>query len=228
MDDLKNRFASRFIFSYTIAWLIFNWKISIALFWYDKSQFEAEGCKSIFEFISDQLKINSTYYEVFWVAIIYTFGLPISKSLINIWDEVILDLRNWSKTKLVRSQDAKTIKELRAKISSVGNVSILGGYWEYKEYQKDLYGDNKAEPRHIYINHHTWYDILEQKKEEGYIIKDFYYNPNNSELVFTATLKSNFKIINRYRLSLSDTSSNQKMEGVMNDKVRVEFYRISE
>jgi len=227
LDDLKNRFASRFIFSYTIAWLIFNWKISIALFWYDKSQFEAEGCKSIFEFISDQLKINSSYYEVFWVAIIYTFGLPISKSLINIWDEVILDLRNWSKTKLVRSQDAKTIRELRSKVSSVGDASILDGYWEYKEFQRDAYGENKASIRHIYISQYTWYDILEQKKEEGYKITDFYFNPNNSLLVFTNTLKSDYKIKNRFRLTYSDNGSNKKLEGDCNDKIKVEFNKIS-
>ena len=125
LDDLKNRFASRFIFSYTIAWLLFNWKITIALLWYDKTQIEAEGCKSIFEFISDQLEITSNGWEVLCAALIYTFVLPISKSIINVWDEIILVLRNWIKTKVDVNQDAKTIKSLQSKLSMINNYHYL-------------------------------------------------------------------------------------------------------
>lgn len=181
LDDLKNRFGSRFIFSFTIAWLLYHWQITVALFWYDKSQFQAEGCKSIFEFISDQLNANSNSDSAFWAALIYTFGLPISKSLINIWDEMIFDFRNWSKTKLVRSQDAKTIKALRIKLEKINDVKLLNGNWKVVTTSNYTTSLTSYE---IYIEDYTIYLLNGNEKTVNSHITNFFYNAENKELIF--------------------------------------------
>ena len=179
LDDLKNRFASRFMFSFTIARLIYNWQITVALFWYDKSQFQAEGCKSIFEFISNQLKDNPDTVRAFWSAVIYTFGLPISKSLINIWDELILDFRNRSKTKLIRNQDAKIIKDLNNKLKNVSDNSLLNGVWMYHQNIHET--DN---PQQVFFKNGDWYFIKNDKYEREYSLENYHFNPNNNKLFF--------------------------------------------
>lgn len=182
LDDLKNRFASRFIFSFIIAWLIYNWQITVALFWYDKSQIHAEGCKSIFEFISNQLNNNSNSSKAFWTALIYTFGLPISKSVINIWDEIIFDLRNWSKTKLVRSQDAKTIKQLKDKLRKVDDMNILNGKWKKISTISTLsYGDNLSADVIRFLKGNCFID---NENSEKYIVHDFLYSTETNRVVF--------------------------------------------
>lgn len=187
LDDLKNRFASRFIFSYTIAWLLFNWKITIALLWYDKTQIEAEGCKSIFEFISDQLEITSNGWEVLCAALIYTFVLPISKSIINVWDEIILVLRNWIKTKVDVNQDAKTIKSLQSKLSMINNYHYLDGYWHLRYITTEVVGntstgyENKID---VIISNTEYYIIENDSRKKKYDIKDFTFNPLNNKMMF--------------------------------------------
>jgi len=189
LDDLKNRFASRFIFSFTMAWLIYNWQITVALFWYDKTQFQAEGCKSIFEFISDQLKNNTNSIKAFWTALIYTLGLPISKSLINIWDEVILDLRNWTKTKLIRNQDAKIIKNLNSKLKRVSDNSLINGVWMYNQNIHE-----NENPQQVFFKNGDWYFIKNDK--ESYFKVDKKCQPQCSRKGLTRIIMPNGYIRN--------------------------------
>jgi hypothetical protein len=185
LDDLKNRFGSRFIFSFTIAWLIYNWQITIALFWYDKTQFQAEGCRSIFDFIKHQLEINSNSSKTLFTALIYTFGLPVSKGLINIWDELILYLRDFTKTYFSLNQDAKIIKDLKFDIKSISDVTFLDGDWDCKFGFKGVSGWVSDEQ--IIITKDIWYVIERRsgKRTEKYKIVDFYLNYYDQKLLFT-------------------------------------------
>jgi hypothetical protein len=71
------------IFSFLVSWLIYNWKIPVALIWFDEKQISANGCNSIFEFIEDEWTRNGYFWYPFGVALLYTFGFPIVKNLIS-------------------------------------------------------------------------------------------------------------------------------------------------
>lgn len=180
LDDLKNRFASRFIFSFLIAWLIFNWRITVALLWYDKSQFRGCGCNTIFDFISYQLSHNDHYCKALISAISYTLLLPVSKSLINIWDEVILDLRNWTKTLLVRNQDAKTIADLKSKLNMVADFSIINGYWKVHSETRFHSANFNFQ---LYIENSEVYILEGEKKNQVSTILKIIYDVVNHEIV---------------------------------------------
>lgn len=228
LDDLKNRFSSRFVIYFILYWLVFHWPITVSLLWYDKSQFQSEGCKSIYEFIDDQLTNNYHWGKTFWFALGSTLAFPIIKSAILAVDEFIVVKRkniiSWIKKDELYQQN----KDLENKISSVGDFSILKGHWEIIEFKSDFYGEAEGKPRQIYIKNDIWYDILNDKKEEGFIINDFFYNPNNLNLIFTIVLKLDIKVKKRYRLVLSGSGLNQKLEGSQDDKIKVMFNKISD
>lgn len=83
---IKERFTNPLIFSFVISWLAYNWQITIAMLWYDRTQIAAEGCRSVFEFIQNRL-YNTP--DSFWlpvkIAIGYTFLIPIVRNLIQIF-----------------------------------------------------------------------------------------------------------------------------------------------
>lgn len=83
LNSIKDRISNPLIFSFLCSWAAINWQIMVALFWYDPKQIEAEGHKSIFEFIRSK---NSAAYN-FWIplliAIGYTFLMPLVKNLIR-------------------------------------------------------------------------------------------------------------------------------------------------
>ncbi len=56
-DELKSRLSSPFIFSFFISWLLWNWKISLGLLWYNSVELNATGFSTVWDFI---LK-NSNY-----------------------------------------------------------------------------------------------------------------------------------------------------------------------
>lgn len=186
LDDLKNRFASRFIFSFIIAWLLFNWKITIALFWYDKTQIEAEGCKSIFEFISNQLEITSNSCEVLCAALIYTFGLPISKGLINIYDALILTFRNWLKSRFLKNDFTHKIEILENRIKRINDVNFLDGDWNYKYVKERKYDGTVIKGvKQLLVLDGTIYEIVKDTRTEKYKILNFFHNLEGKKIIFT-------------------------------------------
>lgn len=83
LSNIKERFTNPLIFSFLCSWVVFNWEILLSLLWYDSKQIEKEGCRSIYEFIGNQLaKPHTVSYPIFF-AIIYTLGSPIVRNLIQ-------------------------------------------------------------------------------------------------------------------------------------------------
>jgi hypothetical protein len=182
LDDLKNRFGSRFIISFIIAWLIYNWKITVALFWYDKSQIKAEGFKSIFDFIGSQLSNNPKIDETLYTALIFTFGIPISKGIINIYDAIILSLRNWVKTKILKNEFIDKISRLESDLSKISDGKILNGNWKVKT--KSEY-TSSMKNYELYIEDYTIYHLVGNEKNLNSNITNFFYDSNRKQMTFT-------------------------------------------
>lgn len=81
-NSIKDRLSNPLIFSFLVSWLVYNWKIPVALIWFDEKQISANGCKSIFEFIENELSKG-----YFWIPCLFAFGytflFPIVKNLIS-------------------------------------------------------------------------------------------------------------------------------------------------
>jgi hypothetical protein len=82
-NNIKDRFTNPLIFSFVCSWLIFNWRITIGLFWYDPEQMTNEGYASIYLFIQDQLKVKHSFVYPLLFSLGYTFLMPIIKNLIQ-------------------------------------------------------------------------------------------------------------------------------------------------
>ncbi len=220
LDEIKNRFSSRFITYFIIYWLIFHWQISVALFWYDKTQIQAEGCKSIFEFIKDQLTNNNYFWNAVWSALGSTIAFPIIKTGILALDAFIIVKRKNLISKINKDELYQENLKLQNKLNRVGDLSILYGDWRYIEY--DALGKGIA--KQIYINNSTWYVLLEDKREEKYQIVDFFYDPLNSTMIFTTILLSNSKEKNTFRLTFENSNFNE-LNGNNSNNVKVGFRR---
>lgn len=81
--NLKERYRNPLPFSYLVAWICFNWEVTVALAWYDKYQIQQEGFKSIFAFITDKLKRSDSFLIPLAIASGYTFIYPILKNIIQ-------------------------------------------------------------------------------------------------------------------------------------------------
>jgi len=193
LDDIKNRFSSRFIFSFIFFWMIFNWRITISLLWYDIDQIESLGFKNLYEFIDFELKYNSKFFYSIISAISFTFLLPISKSAINIYDSFILEKRNFLKSKILSDSLRKEINSLKLKLSSINNEKIINGVWEI-EYNDEIIvkelKDNefiipeKLTNETIKIMNGRCFKTIDQKEVNVYSIDNFFYNDEIRELIF--------------------------------------------
>lgn len=83
MPQLRERFSNPLLFSFASAWLFVNWRVVVALLWYDPGQVHREGFESVFAFIEVQLNINSTLWWPLGFAGGYVVLFPIIKNLIH-------------------------------------------------------------------------------------------------------------------------------------------------
>jgi hypothetical protein len=82
-NNIKERLSNPFLFSFLIAFLVYNWEITLSIFYNDYNQIKAEGCKSIFEFVRDRWDNNGKLFMPFLIALLYTFVFPIFRNLVN-------------------------------------------------------------------------------------------------------------------------------------------------
>ncbi|WP_282787824.1 hypothetical protein [Flavobacterium croceum] len=186
LDEIKIRFSSRFITYFIVYWLIFHWRISVALIWYDRSQIQAEGCRSIFEFIRKQLIVNNYHCEVFWYALGSTIAFPIIKTMILAFDAIIVVCRkNWI-SKINKDELFYKNIELEKKIDNINNVKLLDGQWIFS-FSKFKYDNNVKTPQTIYIINGEWYSLNEEGIKIGpyFRIENFFLNEKGNQLSFT-------------------------------------------
>lgn len=143
-ENIKERLSNPLIFSFIVSWLICNWKITVALIRYDKSQIKAEDCKSIFEFI--QLKIDNrwdSFYFPLILAFAYTLGFPYLRQGIRILNNKAIKWGDKNEAKFVLEGMTKehielkknydiTLKKVADKtdiIDKLYDLKTISGYW---------------------------------------------------------------------------------------------------
>lgn len=86
--ELKERLSNPFIYSFLISWLIFNWKIPIALIFYKSEDLAKDGYKSFISLIADQIHLQKSFIYPILAALVYTFAFPFFRNTIiafNSW-----------------------------------------------------------------------------------------------------------------------------------------------
>src|SRR5688500_18619166 len=93
--DLKERVSAPLFSSFALAWLIFNWKIPIALFFYKNQNLSADGYNSYIDLISKNIIPANTLWKPLLAALFYTFGYPVIRTYILAFNTKI---KTWSNT----------------------------------------------------------------------------------------------------------------------------------
>lgn len=83
LNNIKDRFTNPLFFSFALSWLVINWQITIALFYYNSEQIEKTGFKTIFDFIFNKKNIDDSLLYPLYFALGYTILLPIIRNLIK-------------------------------------------------------------------------------------------------------------------------------------------------
>src|SRR5207302_5085956 len=81
--ELKERISSPLFFSFIVSWLIWNWRIPVALLFYKPSDLIADGYKSYFDVIEKDLHTNYIFCYPLLSAIGYTLLYPLLRSCIE-------------------------------------------------------------------------------------------------------------------------------------------------
>lgn len=80
--ELRERISSPFFFSFIVAWLIFNWKLWVGLFFYSNAELKVDGYNSYIDFVSKNLTGINTIWKPASVALAYTFIFPFFRNCI--------------------------------------------------------------------------------------------------------------------------------------------------
>jgi hypothetical protein len=103
--ELKDRFSNPLFFSFFVGWLAFNWKIVIGLFFYSTTDLEKDGYHSYIDLIYKTSTIVNTFCLPVTVALFYTFGFPIVRNWIAMFNAWI---QKWGNKRVLKiSEDGK-------------------------------------------------------------------------------------------------------------------------
>ncbi|WP_333600827.1 hypothetical protein [Flavobacterium sp.] len=237
LNSIKERLSNPLIFSFIVSWLVYNWEITIALLWYDKTQFKAEGFKSVFEFVQHQL--DTKCWSMKWpilLAVIYTFGMPYFKEFVDLMNKkAILFGKKW-KTKLLKDDLLLQISNLEDKLNSINNATLLNGDWRlirhYQETTSTGSVVSKSDESQIYIIDKDYYIVENASRKMKYYISDFYFNPITKDMLFKLSSYGNKSIDDAVFIEKDiicslklDNGYWNNLSGMHND-VRVEYKKI--
>ncbi|HMG66143.1 MAG TPA: hypothetical protein VK588_00600 [Chitinophagaceae bacterium] len=82
-SNIRDRLTNPLVFSFLCSWIVFNWKIVIALLWYDTSQIQKAGFTTIFDFVSKTINDQDSFWHPLFFAVGYTVFMPLVKNLIR-------------------------------------------------------------------------------------------------------------------------------------------------
>jgi len=89
-NSIKERLSNPFIFSFILSWLLWNWKITVGLLWYDYYQLKADGYDTYFKLISTEVGKDGSFCYPFWVSIGITLAAPVLKTGFHLFNAFII------------------------------------------------------------------------------------------------------------------------------------------
>lgn len=122
LKEFKDRLTSPLFGSFIISWLVFNWKIPVALIFYKHSELKIDRYKSYFSLIRQEQSTWSMLILPLFFALLYIFGYPWVKNFIKEYQ-----------AKLTTTSEAKILK-----ISKDGFVSVAKHMELQEKYEKNI------------------------------------------------------------------------------------------
>lgn len=130
IKNFRERTASPFFFSFMLAWIFFNWKVSIALIWYDSELYPQQG--DLIKYIS---KNTSTEISTVWPLFSVFFYTAVVKNAVSA-------LVTWS-TKWGSDLNLSISKE--SKVSMAKFLAYRSMYLQtYKSLEKVIEDESKT------------------------------------------------------------------------------------
>jgi hypothetical protein len=81
-QQLKERFSNPLFFSFLLSWVFFNWRVTVALVWYDPPKY-SNGYISLIDFISKSTNSADSFWYPMTFALIYTFAGPVVGNIVS-------------------------------------------------------------------------------------------------------------------------------------------------
>ena len=113
LTNVKERLSNPLIFSFVLAWLVYNWKIPVALLWFDKKQISDSGYNNILEFIEAEWRSNGDLWRPLGIALIYTVFLPVVKNLYRLLNSLVYKYADNLDLKILKGSVVSIEKHLK-------------------------------------------------------------------------------------------------------------------
>lgn len=81
-SSIKDRLSNPLVFSFCLSWLVFNWRVVVALIFYDSAHSIEDG-QSLIPYIFGNTYYGRSFIYPFLIALAYTFGMPFVLSVIS-------------------------------------------------------------------------------------------------------------------------------------------------
>lgn len=240
-ENIKDRLSNPLLFSFLCSWLVLNWKIPVALVWYDKTQFISNKNHNIFDFIENYWKEEGAIFWPIFIAIIYTLVIPFIKNGVRVlfvrankWgdkNEAKYVFEGMTKEHLELKKSYETLSNsLSEKMIYIDNLyddKIMSGNWAKKikveggEIEKSV----RFSGRDIYLI--KKYNDQEKESE----IEHFFYDFKNEKVFFVSVRLDVKKAFNErkipnitYDITSLYIKGNGDMYGVENE-YKVEYIK---
>lgn len=116
-SDLKDRISNPFVSSFVISWLILNYQIVIALFFYKQVELRADGYTSYLDVIASCYNLNTMIKYPLGIAALYTFVVPFFTGAVKIFQAWILTSTDELIFRFTKNKNAVSV-ELHKKLKT--------------------------------------------------------------------------------------------------------------
>jgi len=142
LASVKERATNPFVFSFVISWLICNWRVTYALLWYDVNEVHREGFSTVFDFIEAQ---TFEYGRPIWIAVGYTFGLPIIKNISSVFASAINAGGSWLSFKISKDSPVSVDRYMNLRINLRRKEEQVADLINTEEKRNALYNESQKQ-----------------------------------------------------------------------------------
>lgn len=103
--NVKERVSNPLIFSFILAWLIYNWEITLGLFWLDSNEIRLTGNANLVDYIKAKANKPGGICWPITIAVLYCIFVPLFKEALRSFNAVVF--KYGSKLYFYISEDSK-------------------------------------------------------------------------------------------------------------------------
>ncbi|HQQ97643.1 MAG TPA: hypothetical protein PLX35_10285 [Cyclobacteriaceae bacterium] len=186
-NSIKERLSNPFIFSFIASWLVYNWRIAVALFWYNSQSIKTAGYADILEFIVSELQQEGSLKYPLYFSVAITLAIPILRITFTTFNAAITRLGNYlffriskessistSRYLQLRDRYLQSLDQLESVIKAEGDYELR--YREIQSKMKRLEEDS---------------DVLKKMKDEEFLQGKWEIHYSQSGKKVSLTIMSN-------------------------------------